>query len=199
VWREELQKNLIADSPISYAENIATPASCSEWSVGTESEKQVGKQGQRQWKRKKWLRLHRRRGWKGQNGRQPIGRRDKMAVGEFNQYRSPSFVGGWRTGRNPERAKNITSVPKRSRTFEVDTSSFSYGCVSPLHGYTRVTTYENLLPSNLQLAATVSCSEQKEENSLKRLASRCYRRFSIKKNIADRQCTECIREHCSIF
>jgi len=47
--REELRKNLIADGPISYAENVATPASSfAEWSVGAESEKQVGKQGQRQ-------------------------------------------------------------------------------------------------------------------------------------------------------
>lgn len=34
------------------------------------------------------------RGWKGQNGRQPIERWGKMAVGEFNQYRPPSFVVG---------------------------------------------------------------------------------------------------------
>ncbi|XP_032682460.1 uncharacterized protein LOC116849428 [Odontomachus brunneus] len=94
--RNELSwKNLIANCPISFCGKCRDACVVFLWLrwVGGEEREQVGKQGRRYWKRKKrWL--HGPRGWEGQNGRQPIGCRDKMAVGEFNQYLPPSFVVG---------------------------------------------------------------------------------------------------------
>lgn len=57
-----------------------------------------------------------------------MGYRDKMAAGEFNQYRPPSFVVGGGQGRDPERARNVTrSAEVRSRTplIEADISRVS--------------------------------------------------------------------------